>query len=804
MDELIQKIYSVLLPIIDNEKLILILAVGGYGRNQLAPFSDIDLLFGYDQTLTKDKVKKIVEFFLYPLWDLGIKVGYAVRNFKEIISFSKRDAIIKTTMLDARLIVGSEKVFNHIMNKYTEEFSRKSIIFLKEKINERKENIKKIGFDYFKNEPNIKESEGSIRDINLIFWCLKILRISNQKKIKNFDSFLTTLEKKKINKALNNLLTLRCYMHYECKKQNDKLTFDLQKKVSQKLFSFKDKSNLNQSVESLMKNYFKQIKIIKNLSKIIPEVIIEECRKESKKKLIFTEQAQKNLMKRIYNGEENYYFLREISNNLKKITKKNLNSESNIMFFKKILFSNSNKAMEVLNESDLLNKMIPPFKKIDDLTQFDRFHALSVGQHTLKALYTLKNLNFSYVSQNYKYVKNILKKKFDKKPLYFSVLLHDIGKGQGGKHGHKGAILSHKIVLELKESNDVAKETAWLVQNHLLLSEFAFKKDIEDFSVIKKISSKIKTLHRLYSLFILTVSDISSVDHGIWNSWKASLLEKLVRKIELEIKKPFHNINLNTKIEQIKNNVLESSKIVSQKKLTNFSKITYPNYWLLQDPKVIKFQIENFFCKKIDNQRFDFHIKKNEKQKLLEIIIVTSDRPSLFLDLISIFFFEDHSILEARIFTLADNTVIDTFKTSFKYVEKMTDEDFARKISSLKIRLRDLKKNKALTLKQKFFLVPKLITKKININFDNISSSTYTVLEVITNDRPGLLFDISKVLLKHKLVISMAKISTNGDFVEDSFHIRNEFGLKIDKDDSMKSIKKEIHFALEKGLNNAS
>ena len=200
MDELIQKIYSVLLPIIDNEKLILILAVGGYGRNQLAPFSDIDLLFGYDQTLTKDKVKKIVEFFLYPLWDLGIKVGYAVRNFKEIISFSKRDAIIKTTMLDARLIVGSEKVFNHIMNKYTEEFSRKSIIFLKEKINERKENIKKIGFDYFKNEPNIKESEGSIRDINLIFWCLKILRISNQKKIKNFDSFLTTLKKKKLIK----------------------------------------------------------------------------------------------------------------------------------------------------------------------------------------------------------------------------------------------------------------------------------------------------------------------------------------------------------------------------------------------------------------------------------------------------------------------------------------------------------------------------------------------------------------------------------------------------------------------------
>ena len=188
----------------------------------------------------------------------------------------------------------------------------------------------------------------------------------------------------------------------------------------------------------------------------------------------------------------------------------------------------------------LLEKMIPEFSKIDTLPQFDRFHSLSVGQHTLKALNTLKNLQDTY-DESYKFANQVLKKVKNKKPLFYAVLLHDIGKGLGGEHNLKGAKKAKKIILNLNENTDTVKETTWLIENHMLLSEFAFKKDIEDDSVIKKISENINTIDRLNNLYLLTVSDISAVDHGIWNDWKARLLKTLYTKIQNEVLKPLEN-----------------------------------------------------------------------------------------------------------------------------------------------------------------------------------------------------------------------------------------------------------------------
>ena len=191
--------------------------------------------------------------------------------------------------------------------------------------------------------------------------------------------------------------------------------------------------------------------------------------------------------------------------------------------------------------------------------------------------------------------KMIFTKNFSKKPLFFATLLHDIGKGLGGNHNLKGAEIAKKIVLDLDESDYVAYETSWLIENHLILSDFAFKKDIEDDSIIKKISATIETKDRLNALFLLTVSDISAVDHGIWNEWKANLLESLYHKILEEINSPKIDNSLNKKIEKIQREMFLNSQIINKKLLEKFSKITYPNYWLLQSPKEIKFQIENFF-----------------------------------------------------------------------------------------------------------------------------------------------------------------------------------------------------------------
>ena len=379
--------------------------------------------------------------------------------------------------------------------------------------------------------------------------------------------------------------------------------------------------------------------------------------------------------------------------------------------------------------------------------------------------------------------------------------LHDIGKGKGGEHNKKGEEISKKIVLSLGENITVAKQTSKLVYHHSLLSDVAFKKDFEDHSVIRNVTQQIKKIPFLRSLFILTVTDISAVDQGLWNNWKATLLSKLFLKIEQQIKKPTKVTSLNNKISKIQQNIVKSSRKITKSRMSEISKISYPNYWLLQSEKMIAYQIETFLLN--ENINFDYVIRKFSNTSFFDIIIVTKDRPGLFLNLISIFVSEDLSIYESRIFTLDNGTVIDTFKLSFNQNRKYSKYDAKNSLKSLNQKIRDLGKGVEFKLKGEIKSKIKFLENKADVEIDNISSATYSILIVKTNNRPKLLYDISKILLKNKIVISMAKISTNGDFVEDSFHLRSEYGSKIQNKIMITNLKTEIQNKLNQNLINA-
>ncbi len=803
IDQLYEKIKFLNKKIENN---FLVCAVGGYGRKQLAPYSDLDLLFVYDDLHDLKEIEKLVQLILFPVWDLKFKVGYAVRTIKEIMEFSKKDHVIRTSMLDARLISGSPKLFKKIMSEFFEGVSKTGRSFLKEKIKERKEKIIEISYDYFRNEPNIKESEGSLRDLNLIFWGLKIFQISSKNATKKIEQFLTPNEKKKLKSSLEFLLTIRCHLHYFSKRSNDKLSFDFQRLISDKINKKKMKGTLNSKVELMMKNYFFQTKNTKNLVQVLSQILDERLKKKT-----FISDVKKNdenllekFLANLARDKKEFFQHRVVLDRINKIPKKHFFSKKNISNFKKIFFSEKKEKFMLLYDLGVLSKIIPDFSSIEYLTQFDRYHSLTVGQHTLRALNILKDIRKNITKKkHYEFAKKIFRTNFKIKPLFYAVLLHDIGKGLGGEHHLKGAKAAQKIVLQLYENKKIAEETSWLIENHLLLSEFAFKKDLEDGSVIKGLATQIPTINKLRSLFLLTVADISAVDHGLWNQWKASLLQDLYLKTEKEILNPEDTISLNKKIQKIKNNVIDLSKSLTKKSLDSFSKITYPNYWLLQHPKMIVFQIENFFDGAKKKNNFDFFIKKLNVTKLLEITVVTNDKAHLFIDLISIFISENISVHQARIFTLDDNTVIDTFTVSHNVDYFLTKEEENEKIRSLEKKLKLFKDGKFVNAKMQKKINQKIIKKKVDIQVDNNSSSTYTVLVVNTNDRPGLLYDISKILIKNKLVISMAKISTDGDFVEDSFHLRNEFGFKINNEVVTENLKNEIKKSLEKELENA-
>ena len=338
---------------------------------------------------------------------------------------------------------------------------------------------------------------------------------------------------------------------------------------------------------------------------------------------------------------------------------------------------------------------------------------MTVDQHTLRAINILKDINESPNNSSYKLAKRIYDKNPNRHAIFYALLLHDIGKGKKGDHNVIGSSLSKKILTSLGESTDIITKVSWLIKNHLLLSEYAFKKDLQDYSVVKKLK-EIKDRKNLDLLYLLTVADISAVDQGLWNSWKALLLEETYFKCLNEILGPNKKESLNERIIIVKDEVLSLSKKLKSNYLEEFSKLTYPNFWLLQSPKDIAFQIENFFNLS-KNKDFDFHIKTLEEKNIFYITIVTNDRPKLFLDIISIFVLENISVLEARIFTLDDNSVIDTFKISLPGYEFLQEEEINAKINNLKKKLKLIKNGMGIkTLNKinlKFFLItrPKFI-----------------------------------------------------------------------------------------------
>ncbi|PPR43640.1 MAG: Bifunctional uridylyltransferase/uridylyl-removing enzyme [Alphaproteobacteria bacterium MarineAlpha8_Bin1] len=794
ISELYKKVNKKLNGITKN---LIVCAVGGYGRKQLAPYSDIDLLFIHNDFDNNDKLEKSIQFILYPLWDLGFNVGHATRSIKQASEFSKKDHTVRTSMLDARLICGSKTHFKKVIKVFKKDVTKKSKSFFKEKILERERKLLDINFNFIRNEPDIKQSAGSIRDINLISWGLKIFCIVQNSEE---EEFLTKNEKKKLTRSLNFFLTIRCFLHYLSNRSNDKLSFDYQKMIADRI-QRKSLKGVNSNVEILMNKYFYHTRSTKSFTQIVIKIIYEyianKAHKISNKININVNNYSfvEDFIENFHRGKISIFYQRILFEKINLIPQSFFVSKKFLRFFKKSLVSSNKKeTLLLLNDLGIISKVIPDFSKIVSQTQFDRFHSLTVDQHTLRAINILKDIKLNPKKKGYALAGKIFKKKFDKKPLFYATLLHDIAKGRGGKHESLGSAISKKILKTLHEDEATIKKVSWLVENHFLLSEYAFKKDIQDYSVIKKITSKIKNIRELDSLYLLTVADISAVDQGIWNDWKAMLLEEIYQKCEEEILKPPEFETLNKKINKVKKSVFMTSKI-SNKKINDFSKITYPNFWLLQTPKTIAFQIEKFFQGIEKKKDFNFSIIK--KEKIIELTIVTNDRPKLFLDIISIFVSEKVSVLEARIFTLDDNSVIDTFKISLDGSDYLEKKEIESKIDKLKIKLENFGNDKFLDINNDL-LLQKNIHQKIEISLDNTTSSTYSILVVVTNNRPRLLYDISKILIKNELIISTAKISTNGDFIEDSFYLRNKFGFKLRDGEFSDNLIKEIKLSLTK------
>ena len=806
---------------ISNSEFV-VCATGGYGRGHLAPYSDIDILFVmFSHT---KKVKSAIENFLLTLWDMGFRVGHATRTLKEIISSAKNNVIIQTSLLDNRRIAGNKILFLNVRKEIENFFkNNNSENFILSKISERKKRLLKNDYDSYLLEPNIKETLGGLRDINLLFWYFKIIYKTDKFKSLLDLKVLTINEIKKLKKSMDFIFTIRCYLHFLNHRPFERLLFDFQKKISEKL-KYKSRS-FTSCTERFMKHYYLQIKNVKNITDYnldIKNLSSNKIEKNTKfltngtvicDNAIFIDKTVKfldddtNFLKIFLDSERTNLPLhprsfRFICNNISSLGNTFFLKNSVGKLFFEILISNSeNNNLFMMNDSGLLLKIIPEFSNITARSQFDLYHAYTVDHHTLRALEFIKKLNAnSEKYSNLMHPNKVSRQISCKLVLYLSVLLHDIGKGSGKNHTEKGAKLAKKVLKNLKLKKSFITEVIWLIKNHLIFSEFAFNKDINDNSVLKKFLEIVNTKEKLRTLYILTVADIGSVNKNNWNSWKASLLNKLFEKSMVELNKPFiekfdlFNNNQDKKIPLIQKKVLLHIRDNSENQFRKFCSVALNNFWLTQQIQDIVEIIDFFFSGEQLKQTYNYLINKTKIDGVFKVTVVTKDKRKLFLKIIQKFLKNKMEVLEAKAFTFRNGVIVDTFKIELRKDINFSQLDFEKKKNEL---IEDFKNLQNIELDlgiEKITSMKKniVLTEKNSISIDSSVSKEYTTIKIFCSDRPFLLFDILKVFTENKLNIYFAKISTLGDFIEDTFHVKTSSGNQITNLNALGELEKQL------------
>jgi len=801
-----------------------VIAVGGYGRGNLAPGSDIDILILTPYKITP-RIEQVVETLLYILWDLKLKVGYAIRSLEENISKAKSDNTICTALLDARLISGDQGLwidFNSVFK--IEILSKLKEKYFYEKIKERDVRHKKMGDSRYLLEPNMKEGKGGLRDLNTIRWIISFLYQSTNSQDYLSLGVMTNKEVSFYNKAEKYFMTLRSMMHYYSKNNSDRLTFDLQLSIAKKM-GYKSHAG-STPIERLMKHYYLFAKDVGYLTKSVLDNIENNNFKADKpllKKLMFNIKKNKNgvfefhrdsihLAKREKNIEaldvfRAYDFSAKydlnLSNDLINIIKLNIrkidklrNSKKANAFFINILtnINNSEKVLRSMSEIGVLGRFIPDFQKVVARVQHDMYHTYTVDEHTINAIGILRKIDNGELNSKFDLATEVIKKIVSKKVLYVALFLHDIAKGRGGDHSILGGEVAKNLCPRFGLNADETETVVWLVENHLLMSHVAFKRDLQDPNTIVDLKKRIQSAELLRLLYVLTVADITAVGPEIWNSWKDNLLKIVYNETLMEIN---GGGNVKSRIvleDKAKNKLRDSLSQWSNQEFESYIKRFFPYYWTN-----INFDVHLHHAKLIkdaDSQdlKIKIDIESLEDQGVTEISIYTQDHLGLFARTCAGLALAGTSVQDARIVTTKDGMTVNTFlirsATTFSLIEDKnrlaTLVDTIRKTISEerdpKVLIKEFKNIQIPSRKDSFIIEPRVL-------IDNLSSRTHTLIEINSKDKIGLLHSLASELFLMGLHISTARISTYGVRAVDVFYIKNMTGGKITEKDKIDAIK---------------
>ncbi|MCI5110983.1 MAG: [protein-PII] uridylyltransferase [Marivita sp.] len=804
-----------------------VLAVGGYGRGEMAPFSDVDLLF-----LTPYKItawaESVIESMLYILWDLKLKVGHSSRTVKDCLRLGADDFTIRTAMLEHRFLVGYEALADELDTKlWNTLFKGTEVEFVEAKLAERDARHVKQGQRYMV-EPNVKEGKGGLRDLQSLFWIAKYIHHTDDLGKLVRAGVFRPEEFQTFVKAENFLWAVRCHLHLASGRATEQLTFDMQVEVADRM-GYVDKGG-RRGVEIFMQDFFRHATSVGDLTRIFltsleasqqkePPLLMRLFKRQPKtrdgyevvnNRLAIIDDAafladKMNLL-RIFEEALRTGLLihanamRLISANLHLIDRDMRNDKEAQRIFLDLLLKHGNpeRALRRMNELGVLSAFIPEFEPIVAMMQFNMYHHYTVDEHTIQCIWHLSEIENGHLEEDLPVASSILKDGVNRKVLYIALLLHDIGKGRDEDHSVLGAKIARKVAPCLGLNKQECATVEWLVRYHLLMSDMAQKRDIADPRTVRDFAKAVQTRERLDLLCVLTVCDIRGVGPGTWNNWKAVLIRALYRQTRRALEDGMEALNRENRGAEAKKALRDALAGWDAKDLRIETARHYPPYW--QGLHVTAHKVFAELLRDIGDNEIRIDIHPDEDRDATRVCFALSDHPGIFSRLAGALALVGANVVDARTFTSKDGFATAAFWIQDGDGSPYEDVRIPRLRDMISKTLRgDIVPREAIKPRDKIKKRERAFNVPTSITFDNEGSEIYTIIEVDTRDRPGLLFDLTRTLANANVYIASAVIATYGEQVVDTFYVKDMFGLKFHSESKQKSLEAKLRTAISEG-----
>jgi [protein-PII] uridylyltransferase len=809
----------------EGERLTL-LAVGGYGRGALAPFSDIDLLFlrPYKETA---HVESVIEFMLYALWDLGFKVGHASRTVEECLRMSREDMTIRTAILEVRRLAGDEELAATLTKRFRDEVVKGTgPQFVAAKLKERDERHSKAGASRFMVEPNVKEGKGGLRDLHTLFWIARYLHPADSlDQLLKLDMF-TSREVRAFIRAFDFLEAVRAHLHFATGRPEERLSFDLQPGIA-RIMGYHDRARAGgdntPAVERFMRRYFLIAREVGALTRAFAAKLEAEHLKTAPRGLsrflpgggrprrqsldapgfhIDGERLTVNGIETFADDPINLLRLFQIADHrdldlhpdaftaatraLGLITSKTRRDPLAAAVFLDILARGRDprRTLELMNEAGVLGRYLPEFGRIVAQMQFNMYHSYTVDEHTLRAVGIIADIAAGRFADDHPLSTAIMPLIADREVLFLAMLLHDTGKGGAGGQEVAGARAARQACERMGLDRAKTELVAWLIEHHLLMSDVAQKRDVADPATVAAFARVVENPERLRLLLVLTVADIRAVGPGVWNGWKGQLLRELYNATETVFRGGRRSDAAGVARRRLEALAYDArtTLVAADPEARAWATAMEDAYFAAFTPEE---QLRHAMLAREAGEvergaSAEGRIRPD--RNAAELVVAAQDREGLFADLAQAIAAMGGNVVGARIFTSQRGEALDAF-----YVQNIAGQPFGEDGLRALPRLVEALEAAALARPPKleprrgldsgraaaFAIAP-------SVTIDKDASAAATVIEASGRDRPGLLAALARVLAEAELSIQSAHVENYGERAVDAFYVVTRAGKLTD------------------------